>query len=222
MNIEKFGPFLQSCRKRKQMTQGELAQKLHVTDKAVSRWERGVGFPDIKLLEPLAEALDISVAELLRAERLDSEQMAEVPMTVPQALIEVFADEGKRMALYKRGVAICKLVTFILVGILAYYASQVPEPWWVHPVALILVWLSRIFVERLLKLILRQGKHKKQPVSYHVMFAVFGAGVMMSVFQRTIESCFGDLMASHWDFMSSVMRLVGLVGMLFTDNQIDT
>ena len=52
------------------MTQAQLAQKLNVTDKAVSKWERGVGFPDIKLLEPLADVLDISLLELMNSKRL--------------------------------------------------------------------------------------------------------------------------------------------------------
>lgn len=55
-------------RKEKNLTQKELANKLNVTDKAVSRWERGVGFPDISTLCPLAEALGVSVSKLLDAE----------------------------------------------------------------------------------------------------------------------------------------------------------
>lgn len=46
MDAEKFGAFISQCRKEKQMTQAELAARLQVTDKAVSRWERGIGFPD--------------------------------------------------------------------------------------------------------------------------------------------------------------------------------
>ena len=51
------------------MTQAELAEKIHVTDKAISRWERGLGFPDIQTLEPLAQALGISILELMRSEK---------------------------------------------------------------------------------------------------------------------------------------------------------
>lgn len=47
MDAQKMGAFIAQCRKEKQMTQEQLAQRLQVTDKAVSRWERGVGFPDI-------------------------------------------------------------------------------------------------------------------------------------------------------------------------------
>lgn len=69
MDVQKLGAFIQSRRKDLGMTQGELGAKLNVTDKAISRWERGVGFPDIKLLEPLAEALQISILELMRCEQ---------------------------------------------------------------------------------------------------------------------------------------------------------
>ena len=59
MDNQKLGIFITELRKEKGLTQAQLAQKLNVTDKAVSKWERGVGFPDIKLLEPLADVLDI-------------------------------------------------------------------------------------------------------------------------------------------------------------------
>ena len=69
MDAQKFGAFIAQCRKEKSMTQSELAAKIMVTDKAVSRWERGKGFPDINLLLPLAEALEVSVFELMHSER---------------------------------------------------------------------------------------------------------------------------------------------------------
>ena len=70
MDSQKFGTFIAQCRKDKKMTQADLAAKLNVTDKAISRWERGVGFPDINTIEPLAAALDVSVAELMKSERI--------------------------------------------------------------------------------------------------------------------------------------------------------
>ena len=53
MEAKELGAFIAGIRKEKQITQAELAKRLHVTDKAVSRWERGVGYPDINTLEPL-------------------------------------------------------------------------------------------------------------------------------------------------------------------------
>ena len=72
MDNTQFGAFVAQLRKEQGLTQKELADRLHVTDKAVSKWETGKGFPDIKLLEPLAQALDISLVELLQGARSPS------------------------------------------------------------------------------------------------------------------------------------------------------
>lgn len=65
MDAKMFGAFLARVRRAQGLTQAELAEQLHVTDKAVSRWERGVGLPDINTLEPLADALGLSLADLM-------------------------------------------------------------------------------------------------------------------------------------------------------------
>ena len=62
------GAVIRKLRENKKMTQEELAQKIFVSSTAVSKWETGQGFPDISLLEPLAQALGISVIELLSGE----------------------------------------------------------------------------------------------------------------------------------------------------------
>jgi len=69
MDADKFGCFVANRRKELHMTQKDLAAKIHVTDKAVSKWERGLGFPDINTIEDLANALEISISELMRSER---------------------------------------------------------------------------------------------------------------------------------------------------------
>lgn len=76
MDTAEFGRLVAACRKEKQMTQAELAGLLHVTSKAVSRWERGVGYPDITTLEPLAAALGLRPEELLACARSDAAQKA--------------------------------------------------------------------------------------------------------------------------------------------------
>ena len=62
------GSVIRRLRERKQLTQEELAERIHVSGKTVSKWETGRGYPDISLLGPLAEALGISVIELLSGE----------------------------------------------------------------------------------------------------------------------------------------------------------
>lgn len=75
MDAHKFGAFVAGRRREKNMTQADLASKIQVTDKAVSRWERGLGFPDINIIEPLADALEVSVLELMKSERMAVNQV---------------------------------------------------------------------------------------------------------------------------------------------------
>ena len=65
MDKTEFGAFVAQNRKNLELTQRELAEKLHVTDKAVSKWERGLSYPDVTLLEPLAEVFGMGVTELV-------------------------------------------------------------------------------------------------------------------------------------------------------------
>ena len=69
MDNIKFGKFIREARQGKGLTQKQLAESLHVSDKAVSKWENGAGFPDIKILEPLAECLGVSLIELMQSEK---------------------------------------------------------------------------------------------------------------------------------------------------------
>ena len=68
MNEMQVGQTIAALRKAKGMTQKDLAQQLHVTDKAVSKWERGINFPELSLMEPLATVLDTTVIHLLSLE----------------------------------------------------------------------------------------------------------------------------------------------------------
>lgn len=77
MDANKFGCFVAERRKELKMTQKDLAAKIQVTDKAVSKWERGLGFPDINTIEDLADALDVSIMELMKSERKKQEVSAE-------------------------------------------------------------------------------------------------------------------------------------------------
>ena len=81
---ERFGTFLAQLRREKGMTQRELADRLYVSDKAVSKWERSLSLPDVSLLIPLADCLGVSVTELLRGERTAQEQL---PVEEVEALV---------------------------------------------------------------------------------------------------------------------------------------
>ena len=71
MDQSKIGTFIAALRGEHGLTQKELAQMLHISDKTVSKWETGRGLPDVSLMPPLCDVLGISINELLSAERLD-------------------------------------------------------------------------------------------------------------------------------------------------------
>lgn len=70
------GDVIRRLRERKKLTQDQLAERIYVSGKAVSKWETGKGFPDVSLLEPLARALDISVIELLSGDTIQNKNRA--------------------------------------------------------------------------------------------------------------------------------------------------
>ena len=73
MNQIKIGKFIAECRKQKNLTQMQLSEKLGITDKAVSKWERGVAMPDTSIMLELCDILSISVNELLSGEKISME-----------------------------------------------------------------------------------------------------------------------------------------------------
>lgn len=92
MNANQTGGLISARRKELGLSQSALAERLHVTDKAVSRWETGRGMPAIDTLEPLAAALELSVSELLDGRRLAE---AELPKTAGRQIVESLR-KGKR------------------------------------------------------------------------------------------------------------------------------
>ena len=89
VNRAAFGQFLNQLRREKGWTQKDLAERLYVSDKAVSKWERGLSLPDVALLLPLAGALGVSVTELLEGRRMPQERQftqKEVDALIQKAL----------------------------------------------------------------------------------------------------------------------------------------
>lgn len=74
MDQEKIGAFIAQCRKEKSLTQIQLAELLDITNQAVSKWENGRGMPDVSLLQPLCDALGISLNELFSGEHISAEE----------------------------------------------------------------------------------------------------------------------------------------------------
>ena len=110
MDNLQFGAFVAQLRKERNMTQKELADTLKVTDKAVSKWETGKGFPDVKLLEPLARALGVSLVELMEGRHLEAEAL---PMEEAEQVVSRAMDRSQRATARRY----LKLLSALLIGI---------------------------------------------------------------------------------------------------------
>lgn len=134
MDKESFGAALAEHRKKQGMKQRQLAEKLSVTDKAVSKWERGLSYPDVTLLQPLADALSVSVETLLRCEgpapirKDETMQEEQKDQQQPiQNLVELSSENlrRERRRSQKWIVAVAAiLIVLTIVGNLYYRAEQ--------------------------------------------------------------------------------------------------
>ena len=121
MNQEKIGKFIANLRKEKNMTQQELAKKLGVTDRAISKWENGRGLPDYSLLQDLCDTLSISINELFSGEKLskgDYKTKAEENMS--KLINDNYSEKKKINWIIAISVAVVYLSISILFDIWAY------------------------------------------------------------------------------------------------------
>lgn len=126
MDKQLFGAFVAEQRKRQGLTQQQLAQALHVTDKAVSKWERGLSYPDVTLLHPLAAALHLAVDDLLTCRPGESEEHLEhITPTTPaaspavQAVVDISHANDVQQQKHHRFRAAAVILTIIVLIVLA-------------------------------------------------------------------------------------------------------
>ena len=116
MDNKKSGEFISALRREKALSQKQLAEKLNVTDKAVSKWETGRSAPDISLLIPLAETLGVTVAEILKGEKLPEEEI----QTASDEIIVKTIHKSRKSILCTVLSLIC-VVTIVFASFPAYY-----------------------------------------------------------------------------------------------------
>lgn len=137
MDNKKTGLLIAQRRQELGLTQKELGEQLHVSDRAVSKWERAAGFPDMSLLEPLADALGISVLELIHGERLTSEKQpsSEAERSVRTVVKELGGRLQQRLIQYRRIIIIlaillitgCAGMTYLRFGPFRVYTMKEHE-----------------------------------------------------------------------------------------------
>ena len=115
MDQEKIGKFIAKLRKEKNMTQQELAEKMNVSINAVSKWERGISFPDVSLFKKLCNELNINIEELINGEKDNSEAAKE------KAIITSIKDKEKLKKKNKKIFLIISIISLIIIFSLIFY-----------------------------------------------------------------------------------------------------
>lgn len=121
MNQEKIGNYILKKRKEKKLTQEQLAEKLGVTDRAVSNWENGKNMPDLSLFKPLCAELDISINELMSGEEIDNKHYIN---TLEENIVNMVYDlEKSKKKKWKIIIGIVVLLFVLFIGERIFYMN---------------------------------------------------------------------------------------------------
>ncbi|EOS37723.1 XRE family transcriptional regulator [Lachnospiraceae bacterium] len=144
MNAQKTGSLIAAIRKEQNRTQQDLANELGVSSAAISKWERGIGFPDVSLIEPLATSLGITIAELFKGERIENGDANEYENLLSD-VVKVSKNEiSKKKKITNWIIAITVAVLYLLISIIT-------QKWEITWVVWIVYCFYRIFTEYIYK-----------------------------------------------------------------------
>lgn len=149
MDTQKIGAFIAENRKAKGMTQAQLAEKLGVTNKTVSRWETGKYMPDLSLLKPLSEELEISLNELLSGERIETEHLEE---TAEANILNAIDYSKTKLRNSRRRTSLFLIILGIIVSLSSFIIFEAESSWSsIYSITGIIVFLIGAFREIPLK-----------------------------------------------------------------------
>lgn len=155
MNVQKTGSLIATIRKEQNRTQQDLANELGVSSAAVSKWERGIGFPDVSLMEPLAASLRISIAELFKGERTENNVDNEYESLLSD-VVKVSANEITKKK------KITNWMIAITVAVLYLMFSVISHKWEITWVVWIVYCFYRIFTEYIYNISNLQKRKKRR------------------------------------------------------------
>ena len=127
MDIYKTGKFIAEKRKEQGLTQKALAEKVGVTDKAISKWERGLSYPDISLLLSLAECLNVTVTEILNGNSIEEMKMElsdDILITSTRNYVQYAKSKSRRNTLL---VSLILLIFLTCITFLAYRQNEIAK-----------------------------------------------------------------------------------------------
>lgn len=127
MDQMKIGKFIALCRKEKQLTQKQLAERLHLTDRAISKWENGKSTPDSSVMLALCQELGISVNELLCGEKIEMQDYNKIAEENLLALTRKEEQQNKKLLLYEKVIGYTSTISFlILIFVTSFFVQNNP------------------------------------------------------------------------------------------------
>ena len=167
MDQIRIGKFIAVCRKENQLTQLQLAEKLGITDKAISKWERGITMPDTSIMLELCDILKISVNELLSGEKIEMER---INQKNEQLLLEMAKElEEKNKTVWRSMWVIMIISMIVLAAGLCVAGFLIPEGVWQLVVILGVCALFMIPCCYAVKLEVSVGAYKCRECGYEIV-----------------------------------------------------
>ena len=167
MDQIKIGRYIAECRKNVNLTQKQLAEKLGITDKAISKWERGITMPDTSIMLELCDILCISVNELLSGEKINMEN---INQKNEQLLLEMAKElEKKNKTVWTSMWAIMIVSMTALIAGIFISAFLIPEGIWQFVAILVICVVFMIPCFYALKLEISVGAYKCQNCGYEIV-----------------------------------------------------
>ena len=221
MTSKECGNFISELRKEKKLTQKELAEKINVSDKAVSRWETGKGYPDVTSLVSLSEYFDVSVNELLAGKRLTVEDIKE---TADENLISVFEEVQKnkkqqnlQIAVYTSVLIVVLLPVLIIIGkeLFVSMATQIQAENIISAVVSTVVGIVLLIVGFLIRkgnVSILHSYHYKNVTDIDAYSKEMGSAVMF----MSIPACINGFMTlfAHIKIVSVISAVLLFIGMI--------
>jgi transcriptional regulator with XRE-family HTH domain len=124
MDQIKIGKFIAECRKKNNLTQMQLAEKLNITDRAISKWENGKAMPDSSIMLDLCNELKISVNELLSGEVIEMKDYNEIAEKNLLEMAQREETQNKKMMFYEMVIGYMSSVTFLILLFTASFAVE--------------------------------------------------------------------------------------------------
>ena len=221
MTSKECGGFISELRKEKKLTQKELAEKINVSDKAVSRWETGKGYPDVTSLVSLSEYFGVSVNELLAGKRLTVEDIKE---TADENLISVFEQVQKnkkqqnlQVAVYTSVLIVVLLPVLIIIGkeLFVSMATQIQTENIISAVVSTVVGIVLLIVGFLIRkgnVSILHSYHYKNVTDIDAYSKEMGSAIMF----MSIPACINGFMTlfAHIKIVSVISAVLLFIGMI--------